>query len=361
MVTFILQPHIPHYRQEFFDKISLQHDIMVYCYSPDSSVLKEQFEQSSFKNLVIKSYNLGPFMWYNPFKLIKKYNDQIVLMLDFKHISTWFLLFTSFIHKKKIILWGQGISIKRYLKDESKTFFILKCMLKLSDGVWFYTEKEKQLWKKRIPNLNAVALNNTISDIKHIIDIPEKLNSTKRQIKDKYNIVQPIVFIFCARFTADRRIDLFLEIIQKVDKNKFGFIIIGEGDSKPSFSNFLNVYDFGKVYDFDLKTELFAMSDIYFQPAWLGLSVVEAMGYGKPVFTFQRSNDVLQCVEYFYVKDGFNGRIFNSTEEMVNYLMEVENCNFLELGHNAKKFARENFSMDAMVNNALLLLKNHNF
>lgn len=357
MITLILQPFVPHYRQEFFEKISEKCNISIYCYSNKNAFLNQNFEQSSFNTLAIKSYVFGPFMWYNPFTLLKKDSNQMVLMLDFKHIATWFLLLTKIIHKKKIILWGQGVSVKRYLKDEKKTLFILKLMLMLSDGVWFYTEKEKQLWKKRIPNLKSVSLNNTISDVKRIMEIPTKSSSDIKQIKDKYNIYQPIVFIFCARFTEDRRVDLFLEIIQKVNNSKFGFIVIGEGDFKPSFSNFSNVYDFGKVYDFDLKTELFAIADIYFQPAWLGLSVVEAMSYGKPIFSFKRSPDILQCVEYFYINNGFNGLIFKDIGEMVDYLSSIQKANILELSNNAKKFARENLSMDGMVASALLLLK----
>lgn len=352
----ILQPHIPHYREDFFKKLSEKHNVKIYCYTSEAMVKEESFEKSSVDISFLKSYYIGPFMWFNPFKMILKESSTIVLMLDFKHLSTWVLLLTRVFHKKKVILWGQGISIKRYLKDEKKPLLILKWMLKLADGVWFYTEKEKILWKNRIPELNAVALNNTISNISDITAIPEPLAEEKNRLKEKYKISQPIILIFCARFTADRRTDLLLEVIQKVDKNKFGFIIIGEGSYKPSFINFSNVYDFGKVYDFKTKTELFHVADIYFQPAWLGLSVVEAMGYGKPVFTFVRSEKVLQCVEYYYVQDNYNGKIFNDVKEMISYLNEIELDAVISLGKNAKKYVKNNLSMDAMVANALKVI-----
>ncbi len=352
----ILQPHIPHYREEFFKKLSERVSTKVYCYNSDTEIATSDFEKGNFITNKIDTYNFGPFVWYNPFKMIKSKSDTIVLMLDFKHIATWFLLLTRIFHKRRIIIWGQGISIKRYLKDERKTLVILKWMLKIADGVWFYTEKEKQLWQKRIPNLNAVALNNTISDIDKILRISKRSIPDKQQLKDQYKIKQPIVMLFCARFTPDRRTDLLLEVINKVNPEKFGFIIIGEGKSKPSFKNFSNVYDFGKVYDFDLKTELFAISDIYFQPAWLGLSVVEAMGYGKPVFTFKRSEKVLQCVEYFYVKDGDNGKIFEDPNEMLDYLKNID-CNEINLmGEYSKNYVMENLTMNDMVNNAIMIL-----
>jgi len=349
MAIPILQPHIPHYREEFFQKLYEKVSIKVYCYNTDTEVSNDDFQKGNFITNKIKTYNFGPFMWYNPLKILQSKSDTVVLMLDFKHIATWFLLLTKIFHKRRIIIWGQGISIKRYLKDEKKVLLILKWMLKLADGVWFYTEKEKQLWQKRIPNLNAVALNNTVSDIDKILKLPNISISKKQQLKDKHNINQPIVMLFCARFTADRRTDLLIEVINNVNPETFGFIIIGEGKSKPSFRDFKNVYDFGKVYNFDLKTELFAIADIYFQPAWLGLSVVEAMGYGKPVFSFKRSPDILQCVEYFYIKHGVNGYLFTDTREMVNYLIKIQKSDILKLSNNAKNFAKKNLSMDLLL------------
>jgi glycosyltransferase involved in cell wall biosynthesis len=356
MDILILQPHIPHYREEFFKKISEKKSVGVYCYNSDNDISDNDFQKGNFVTNIIKTYKFGPFMWYNPFKFIQNESDTLVLMLDFKHLSTWFLLVTSIMHKKKIILWGQGISIKRYLKDEKKALNILKWMLQLADGVWFYTEKEKVLWERRIPNLNSVALNNTISDIDRITEVSELESLDIKILKKKMAISQPIILIFCARFTKERRVDLLLEIIEKLNPEQFGFIIIGEGNYKPCFKKYSNVYDYGKVYGFEAKKELFAIADIYFQPAWLGLSVVEAMAYAKPIFSFKRSKEVLQCVEYYYVQDNFNGKIFDDTMEMISYLNGIQLDTVKQFGINAKKFVEENLSMDAMVTNALKII-----
>jgi glycosyltransferase involved in cell wall biosynthesis len=356
MQIIILQPHIPHYREEFFEMLSQKNGLKVYCYENDNNILQANFEKALFKTLPIKRFNLGPFMWYNPFKLVSKDSNTIVLMLDFKHLATWILLLTPLLHKKEIILWGQGISIRRYLKDERKPLFVVKWMMQLANGVWFYTEKEKELWQKWLPDVNAVALDNTISGLDRILEIPKKGIVEKEALKRKYNIEQPIVFVFCARFTENRRVDLLLEVIKKADKEKFAFIIIGEGVSKPSFEKFSNVYDFGRVYDFETKTALFSMADIYFQPAWLGLSIVEAMAYGLPVFSFKRSATVLQCVEYHYVREDFNGHLFSDCFEMIKYLENIKMPEISLMGDNAKDFVTNNLTMESMVKNALSIL-----
>lgn len=195
-------------------------------------------------------------------------------MLHFAHLGTWILLLTKWLHHKKIILWGQGISVRRYLKEEKKPDWKLKWMIALADGIWFYMDKEKDQWQKYFPDKPMVALCNTLSGVDEMTKYQPDL--TKDELKAKYGVKQDVIFIFCARFTADRRVDLLLETIKRLDDEKYGFVIIGSGKCKPDFSSYGNVYDFGAVYDTAVKRELFALADIYFQPGWVGLSIVEA-------------------------------------------------------------------------------------
>ncbi len=353
MKTAILQPFIPHYREEFFELLTQKIDCDVYCYESNEKINLNNFQQSKFKTKHIKSKFIGPFLWYNLGAFFDKNTDKIVLMLDFKHITTWILLLTKFLHGKNVILWGQGISVKRYIQEEKKPSLLLKWMIFLADGVWFYTDKELQIWKKNIPGLKAVSLENTISDIRKIIDIP---GINKKQLKTKYNIQESIVLIFCARFNSFRRIDILLELIKKLDNSRYGFIIIGEGKEKPSFSSYKNVYDFGSIYDFHKKTELFHIADIYLQPAWVGLSIVEAMAYRKPVFTFKRSKDLLQCVEYNYIIDDYNGKIFGNIKDCIIYINNINKIELERMGENALTYAKDNLMMDNMVEKAISLL-----
>jgi glycosyltransferase involved in cell wall biosynthesis len=352
----ILQPLVPHYREEFFNRINKQHATKIFCYESEVSIKDDGFEGSKTQNYSLKSYSIGPFKWFATAPFLAKEVKIMVLMLDFKHLSSWYLLLTKFIHKKKIILWGQGISIKRYEKQEKKSFFPLSLMLKLANGVWFYTNKELDIWKKRIPELNAVALGNTISGIKDILEVDSLSKGQKAILKNKHSINHDKVIIFCARFTATRRTDLLVNLIEKVDPDEIGFIIIGSGPYKPSFSNYNNVYDYGKVYDFSLKKDLFSIADIYFQPAWLGLSIVESMAFGKPIFSFYRSKTVFQCVEYSYVKHGYNGMLFGSSVQLLQKLQNWNSEEIISMGKNAKQFCKTKLSMDNMVFRALSLM-----
>jgi hypothetical protein len=248
----ILQPHVPHYREQFFYEFGNLNVLDIYCYEDENNGSLKNFKKSNVNSKFVRNFKFGQFLFYNPIKFLNKKNDILILMLHFGHITTWLLLLTKFVHKKKIILWGQGISVKRYLKQEKKPSVLLKLMIYFADSVWLYTKKEQDLWSAVFPKKQIVALNNTISNVENILNFRHP--SSCSDLKNKYRITQDICFIFCARFDNPyRRIDLLLKIINRLDSKKFGFIIIGQGIYKPDFSNFNNVHDFGSVYDIEKK------------------------------------------------------------------------------------------------------------
>ena len=276
-------------------------------------------------------------------------------MLHFAHITTWLLLLTKWLHRKRIILWGQGISVKRYLQEEKKPDWKLKWQIALADGVWIYTEKEAEQWRKIFPDKPIAALNNTLTGAGEMTEY--RPARSKAELKRKYKITQEIVLIFCARFESNyRRTDLLEEAIGRLDAGKYGFIIIGAGKNKPDFSRYDNVYDFGAVYDNSIKQELFCVADLYFQPGWVGLSIVEAMAYGKPICTFIRSEETKQCVEYSYIKEGENGLIFRNMDDCVNRIMSLSQADIERMGENARNLVKQSLTPRNMGERALSIV-----
>ena len=336
----LLQPEVPHYRDEFFSLLRRQCECVdIYIYNSMDSVKKSGFYVHTNNLIPILNESVHGFLWYNPKIMLRKKYDTLVLMLHFAHLTTWLLLLTKFIHRKKIILYGQGISVKRYIREEKHPDWKLKWMIALADGIWVYMPKEERQWKAIFPKKKIVALNNTITGMGDILKYHPDCDICF--LKNKYNIREERVLMFCARFTSPhRRVDLLLETIQQLDAKRFGFIIIGDGINKPDFSRYKNVHDFGAVYDVNIKRELFTIADIYFQPGWVGLSIVEAMGYGLPVFTFKRSEHTLQCVEYSYIVNGENGMLFESMNQCIEILTDISHEELVCMGNNAKQLAK---------------------
>lgn len=349
----VLQPHIPHYRELFFKSLATSYPTDLFCYS-ESSGKRSTFSHADIVTHEVSAIEKGPLLLYNPNVLLKKQYTHLVLMLHFGHLTTWVLLLTKFFHKKKIVLWGQGISVKRYLQEEAKPDWKLHLMMRFADAVWLYTEKEEAQWKAVFQQKPLVALSNTL----YTPPISAVSKDEQIRLKHKYNIIQPNILIFSARFENPyRRTDLLEQVIQALDPTEYGFIIIGDGKLKPDFSKYSHVYDFGKMYDDTIKKELFAIADIYFQPGWVGLSIVEAMRHSLPIFTFRRTEDIKQCVEYHYIKDKVNGRLFDSIEECVQFITSVSKEELIDLGKNARNLAENKLTVKNMVDNALKVIK----
>jgi len=351
----ILQPFIPHYREEFFNAFKKQVPADLYCYEKQEDMKKNDFKEAQTGIIPLRCFMKGPWVLYNPFPLLSRKYDVLVLMLNFGHLTTWMILLLKPFIRQKIVLWGHGISVKRYVHEEKHPHILLRWMIALSDGIWFYTKKELSVWQRFKPLIKGHALNNTISGVEGILRLTSQ---DKHSLRKKYNIRQERIIIYCARFNEPgRRVDLLINLIENLSPESFAFIIIGDGRLKPDFSIYENVKDFGALYDRTIKDELFSMADIYFQPGWVGLSVVEAMSYGKPVFTFNRSVSVMQCVEYSYIQHNHNGMIFENMDSCVNSLSRITNEEINRLGANAREYVREELTMDTMTSNAVRAIR----
>ena len=338
MKIAIVQKVISGYRQDFFRKLTENHDVSLFTYHNPAKGDVSEVEGATCRR--IKKLQWKNFFYVRMWPLLHGHFDTLVLQWHQGHISTWILLLTKWLHRRKIILWGQGISVQRYLKEEKKPNFLLRCMMSLANGGWIYMDKEYDQWHEIFPKKPMVALKNSLTGLEEMLAYRPDTDIDK--LKEKYNITQKRVFIFSARFIHNkRRTDLLEEIISRLDSNINGFIIIGDGPFKPDFSKYPNVYEFGALYDTAVKRELFSIADLYLQPGWVGLSIVEAMAYGKPICTFVRSENTLQCVEYDYIKDNWNGMIFKDMDDCLSRLDNLSEDTIKSMSDNARLTAKD--------------------
>ncbi|WP_372948075.1 glycosyltransferase [Mariniphaga sp.] len=354
----IIQPFIPHYRDEFFKGLVSELPVEIFTLVNNTKVESRGYKKSRLNTKHLKNFSIGPIHIYNFFPLLSKKINTIVLMGSVKHLSTWIILILNFAFKKKIILWGHGISNEKYSKESLKQPWLRKLMYKMANYSWFYTENELKIWQNQIPNLRGTALNNTISDIDKIISKPFPDSTVKKSFKEKYKIKTGINLIICVRFSnPNRKAELLVELMQILDTNIYGLIVIGDGPLKPDFNGIKNIYDFGAIYDFSVKSELFSIADLYLQPAWNGLSIVEALAHGLPVCTLKRSDHTHQGVEYNYLTEGLNAILGKNIKELAQKISEIDIKEYEKMRKSTKNFAKNNLSMKNMIEKAILTLK----
>ena len=353
MAIAFLQPKITHYRREFYQKLCKQLHVDIFTFA-DNELKKFNFQDGAIEHYPVWGIKIGPIPFYFPWRMFSRKYQVWVIGGYWFHPATWCLLILGRLLGRRVVVWGHGISVKRYQAEYRRPPMRMKMIYRLACGAMFYTEKELSLWRKILPDKPMVALGNTVGNVD---DILKPIPSDRETLKKKHKIVTPVNFIFCARFNIRlRRSDLLLEAIRILPPETYGFIIIGNGKYKPDLDGFGNVYDFGQLYDDSIKRELFSIADCYFQPAWLGLSVVEAMAYGLPICTLRRQNGIAQCVEYFYVEASGCGILLNDIGEMPARMAGMTHDDFKTMGQLGRSYVAENLSIDQMVARAADLL-----
>ena len=347
MKISIVQPFIAHYRESFYIKLKKYIDFDVLC--AELPEQKDAFKISSeFEVNKLNTISFGGFILLNIFnnKLLK--NQVIVLNFSPRWLFGHALLFINFFLRKKIILWTHGVSVQHGFNPRAVRDRIKLGLFNLADGICFYTKNELEVFSKHLDKPKLFYINNTL-DVAKINYNHRNLKRTKEEIKEKYKIDSSRVVIYCARFTPDRRVDLLIDLIKEMEDEDVSFVIIGDGIAKPDFSNYDKVFDFGKTYDGDIKSELFKISDFCFQPAWTGLSVIESFAHGVPFITMKKSERIKQGVEYSYIDHGENGFIFESLEDVKQSICNTPDEKICLMEDSCWQKVRNDLTMDQMV------------
>ena len=351
----IIQPLIPHYRRSFFKKLAYKVDFLILT---ARSTKNRGFNivEDELPIQIVKRFNFGKLELFSVFKDIYKCKPQyIVSYAEVKQLTNFLLLFYRLFFNYKLYFWSQGFHFNK-LNFVDRIRLVL---FKLSDGVIFYTKNcylEAQKYKLK----KATYLNNTL-DIEHIFALDKNFVNSKTELKIELKINTAINGIFISRFTPVKAPKLLLEIMIEINKSNpsIGFIIIGEGTDKPDFEEYPFIYDFGKVYEEELKTRLFRCSDFLLMPRWVGLSIVEAFAFGKPVFTLSKEiKGIDHSVEYSYITNNYNGFIADSKVELINKIISINEIELKKLQQNALQYCNANLKLDFMVGQFLSFVEN---
>ena len=282
-------------------------------------------------------------------KIIKDYQIDIIVNILSGLTNVQFYLGSIIISKlmsKKIVYYGHGIDL-RYQQNRKIfwKYYFQNFVHLFFDRIILYGEREKShLWKI---NQNKVNVANNTLLLKGYREITRK---PKAVIKEKLNITEKHVILFCGRIEPRKSLDIIINLFlgSNYDMNDIALVVVGPNISDRE--NLLvrkadNVYYLGAVYDrYDLG-EIFSVSDIFCIPGHMGLGIVEAFYWGKPVLTL----DVVHAPEIGYLKQGVNGFILNTEEDLYRKIKEIVANNALY--ESLSREARNTYLKEASIKN----------
>lgn len=283
------------YRVKFFNKLSESVELTV-LFNGDKNERyrnKDWFKNNDYKFNYI---NLHKFALFQLNKILKDNYDIVVIgtyanlngailniLLRCKHIKFFLNADGGFVREKESF-------ISKFLK----TKFISTADYYLSTGkctneyLEYYGANKNSIYVYPFSSIEK-------SDV---LLLPLKMEEKLKLRKEAgYNYKR--LFVSVGSFIERKGYDLFLNSLLISNNEKNGFIIIGGGEEKDDYLEFLKVHNIKNVHfiDFCDKEKVFEyykMSDVFFFPSrediW-GLVVNEAMSTGLPVIaTFETAS-----------------------------------------------------------------------
>lgn len=258
--------------------------------------------------LTVKKQN--PFSYY---QFIRKLNPDVVI--TFLHLKDYILFFVNFFCKAMgipLIYWNFGINI--FTPDTRFKNALYYHVHNISDAIILYSPAEKIYIRKKNHHKLFVA-NNTLN----LTVLDRAQFSDKDYLKNKYGVKENHVILFIGRINRSKDLDSLLECFRD---EKCALVIVGKGireDQLEIVKNTPNYYYLGEIYNFNEVGSIFFCSDVFSIPGNIGLALIEALFWGKPVVTYSGVN----TPEIYYLKDGYNGYIVNNKAELKKKILDL--------------------------------------
>jgi glycosyltransferase involved in cell wall biosynthesis len=283
---------------------------------------------------------------YNLITYIKQINrinpDIIIVFLHLSDIIIFPLYIYLIFRRIPTIYWGHGIDVldpKNIVKNIFFRFFHW-----ISNAIILYSPDQLEVIKKRNHKKTFIAYNTL-----NFRSFPS-ITLTKDEIKKKFNISYDRVILFVSQIRKNKRLDLLVNIFQSIKDNGIGLVIVGEG--MPEELNEIirkqnNIIYLGGIYDKTKINQLHKMADLFCIPGLNGLSINMAMYWGLPCLTL----NVIHSPEIYYLKNGINGFIVESTKELKDKIILLCKDGDLlsQFTENAKTIIRREADIDRMV------------
>lgn len=187
----------------------------------------------------------------------------------------------------------------------------------------------------------------------------DKIFATKRSIERSEKILAPNSFriIHVGRLVRWKKVHMLINVVAKLQKRfpEIELLVVGTGPEEQSLRQQVeqrgaekNVKFLGGVYDQTLLGKYFLESSIYVLAGVGGLSINEAMCYGKPIICSECDG-----TEKKLVREDFNGKYFRNNDEddlleKISYLFDRPEV-IASMGQNSLRIIQDEVNVNTVV------------
>lgn len=370
----ITQRVLASYRKSFFDTFAALSGIKLYIAAGqpmDDEGVKTNNELqnailSKVKNYYFNKLPLGHIYWQSD--IIKWFVkiDPDILIIDgnARNISNWFAIIYMRSKNKPVLGWGLGILPND--NSKSKEWIrrnIIKTYIKSMDGIIAYSTKAANDYMSLGINGKKVFIAKNVVDNYESEKYLAKLKINNDWLVNWKNSLfqntQLPTIVFVGRLIKEKKVDLLINACIPLF-NRCQMLIVGDGPEKKLYETTYNIYK-NKIKFVGHQTgeslaKCLISSDIFVLPGSGGLSIFQAMSYGKPVIVSFGDG-----TEQDLVKEGENGLFFktndvNDLRRKIEYLLNNPEL-IRKMGEASYYIVKNEINLDNMVNSFEIAIK----
>lgn len=348
----ILQTAVTDYRGKFYSQIRKVLGVNFTLYGGSSYFETSVLSDAKISYNRVTNYYLfnRRLLWQRGVSHLIKEKGPLVLEMNPRILSNWYLLLLRNQKKLPTILWGHAWPRSG---ASSKTDIVRHHMRKLANMIIVYTKEQQRALKEKMPHTNIIAAPNAL------LYREDMVASTD---------LEPRNFIYVGRLTKEKKpfflVKAFCDIIE-ILPSETKLIIVGDGELKPELENFIRLNGLekrikllGHIADYEQLKKLYAQSLFSISPGYVGLSITQSFGFGVPMLI---SKDEQHSPEIEAALEGTNS-VFYTTDNTTCFKNKV-----LEIFENKKEwiarrkmislFCQENYSVEVMAQQFINLRK----
>jgi len=329
------------------------------------------YKKPYFPNLsqTIKNENPDTIVIIWPYVLMLLFNSKLKKIINEKNIKLIYKDIPFRIPKfQDAFKWsGEKFFDENMNSPEHKGVFpflnrsilglIRKYYLNKMDAHVYYTEDALEIIPTYGVEKEKIFVIYNSPDTNQLFETKKKLNSENVEIQ-----LIPNRIIHVGRLVKWKRVDLLIKAVNilKNDFSDIELLIIGSGPEEDNLKDLTkrlslnsNVKFIGAVYKSDILAKYMISSAIYVLAGMGGLSINEAMAFGKPVIC-----SVCDGTEKKLVRDGFNGYYFKEGNKYdlankIKLLLSNQN-EIVRMGKNSETIIRDEININTVINGYIM-------
>ena len=357
----IIQRFFPSFREGLFDSVAVKEETKLICsnHQPGKIVQPENLDEKNyvtqlFSFLIGSNIVIFPWLFFELVKLRPKYIVSEGGSNTVNNICVW--LYAK-LFRADYAIWDLGRAYKGKEQVSTLRFFynqLYRKILKDASKVYVYNSAGKSYFSSLIAIEKIVNLRNTV-DTNLILRLKEQKEKESTLIGQKTaKFSQTILYV--GAVNEHKKLESLKDILLGLSKDCC-LIVVGGGDSKyidelREYLGFESSVFFEGYKKISELPAYYKAADFVILPGLGGLSINQAMAFGKPVVCC-----IADGGEKELVKNYDTGFIYSHTDEAITFINSQTSSTWRAMGKNAEKLIYQDYSMDNMVNNFLTVTR----